>query len=82
MMELFTVKDFFFWMMILNAALFLLSVLLIVILKNPLARLFSRLYGISEDRYREMAFRGLALYKILILFFNVIPWLVLCMAQR
>jgi|MTBAKSStandDraft_2_1061841.scaffolds.fasta_scaffold01944_5 hypothetical protein len=81
-MELFTVKDFFFWMMVTNAALFLLSVLLIVILKNPLARLFSRLYGISEDHYKDMAFRGLALYKILILFFNVIPWLVLCIAQR
>lgn len=82
-MELFiTFKDLFFRMMIINAALFFLSAFLIIILKNPLARLFSRLYSIPEERYTEIVLRGMILYKILILFFNVVPWLVLCLVQR
>ncbi|HHH84881.1 MAG TPA: hypothetical protein ENL15_02875 [Firmicutes bacterium] len=82
-MELFiTFKDLFFRMMIINAALFFLSAFLIIILKNPLARLFSRLYSILDERYTEIVLRGMILYKILILFFNVVPWLVLCLVQR
>ena len=74
--------NFLAWMTILNVGLFLFSALVYLLLKKPLAKVAGKMYGITEEHFKELYMRALAFYKILILMFNVIPWIALCITMK
>ncbi len=74
--------DLLAWMTILNVVLFLFSALIYLLLKKPLAKMASKMYGITEEQFKELYMRALAFYKILILMFNVIPWIALFITMK
>ena len=74
--------DFLAWMTIINAGLFLVSVLAYLFFKKPLSKMAVKMYGITTEQFKELYMRTLAFYKILILMFNVIPWIALCIIMN
>ena len=74
--------DFLAWMTIINAGLFLVSVLAYLFFKKPLAKMAGKMYGITAEQFKDLYMKTLAFYKILILMFNVIPWIALCIIMN
>jgi len=73
--------EFFQWLTIINMGLFILNVLLIIAFKNLLARMHSRLFGISQETILNITYGWLGVYKIFIIVFNLVPYLALLLMQ-
>jgi hypothetical protein len=69
--------QFFAWMSVLNLCLFLVGLLKITLFKDLTQSLQSALFGRHLDGFMEAAPRVLMNYYILILLFNVVPYLTL-----
>ena len=65
------------WCLVINYAVLLVSTLYLVIFREGGLRLHSRLFGLPESRIMEISFQYLAGYKLLLLVFNLTPWLAL-----
>ena len=69
--------SFFAWMSAINLSFFLIGLLKITILKNVTMNITRVLFGNHVESMMEAAPRVLMQYYILILIFNVVPYLVL-----
>jgi len=72
-----TLEQFLFWCMIINFGLMFISLALIT-LCTPLAiSVHSRMFQVPEAYVRKAMHAFLSLYKLLLFFFIVVPWIVL-----
>jgi len=77
-MSVANVRDVFFWCGVINYGLLLVWALIYVILPHEwIKQLVSRFYGIRSDRFDEMNYNGIVFYKILIIVFNIVPYIAL-----
>lgn len=73
--------EFLGWCTLLNIGLLLVSMLALFATGGRVQKLHARLFDIEAATLSETYFNYLALYKILILVFNLIPYLVLRLAM-
>ncbi len=76
-MDLNQITEIFKWMTIINFALFLFSALLTISIKDFVARMHGRFYGISEEKVMEAIYGYFGTYKIAIILFNLVPYIAL-----
>lgn len=76
-MDIVQVTFFIGWCLGINLAILLLSVVILMCFKSPILRIHSRLFDIEEADLNRMYLGYLAHYKVLILFFNLVLYLVL-----
>lgn len=76
-MQAVQIKDFFMWCTIINVALLLLSSLLCVVSANWIFGIHSKLFSISRDAFNVLIYSYLAVYKILIIVFCIVPYIAL-----
>lgn len=62
---------------VINLALFVWWLLLILVANQWVYRMHNRFFSISKAQFDTIHYSGMLFYKILILFFNVLPWVVL-----
>lgn len=65
------------WSAAINIAVLCFSTIALIVAKNPITVLQARLFGITPEQCRLAAYRYLANYKILVLAFNLAPYLAL-----
>ncbi len=65
------------WCLVFNIGALLIFLFVATVFKERLARMNAKLFGVSEQKAKEMMFRLFYKYRILFAFFNLIPWLVL-----
>jgi hypothetical protein len=65
------------WCSLINFGILLVWVLVFVTGRGCLYRLHSRMFAITEERFNAIHYAGMAGYKLLILVFNLVPWIVL-----
>ena len=70
------------WMTIINIGLLVFSVLLIMLLKNFVAKMHSKLFGIKQDQVAIVAYSYLGIFKVLIIVFNIVPYISLLLIHR
>jgi len=68
---------FFAWMSVINLCLFIVGLLKITVFKKPTQSLQRALFGYNFDGLMDAAPRVMMNYYILILMFNVVPYLTL-----
>jgi hypothetical protein len=68
------------WSTVINIAVLCFSTLALIIAKHPVTALQAKLFGITPEQCRWAAYRYLATYKILVLVFNLAPYLALRIA--
>jgi len=78
-MELVTLREFFFWCLVINAAIYMLSAVAWLALRRFYTGILTRSFRLDETRINVGVFRFLANFKLLITVFNFTPWLVLFM---
>lgn len=73
-------KDIFFWWIALNYGVLLLWFGVFVYAHDWTYQLHSSWFRISEERFDMLMYLGMMIYKLLILFFIVVPYIALRIA--
>ena len=68
---------FLAWCTVINAIILALAALALWGLRGFVARLHGAMFGLPENAVQEQYFRFLATYKLLIIVFNLVPYLAL-----
>ena len=76
-MSLETWTQFFGWLTALNVAMYLISVVAVLLMRGVIVRWSARWFGLSEDVVLRATFHWLVAYKLGILLFALGPWLAL-----
>ena len=69
--------DFLFWSSIINLGLLLISFLAFTLGGNLIYKVHGKWYDIKKEQFNAIIYSGMMFYKICILFFNVVPYIVL-----
>ena len=77
MMEINTLIAFLGWCSVINIGVLVFSVLIIILMKDSISNIHSKLFGINEERLPEIYFRYLGGYKIAIIILNIVPYFAL-----
>ncbi len=70
-------RDFFFWCMILNFGLYLLTVVSLFTFKGTALKIHQKLFGMDEAELNRSFYSYLAGFKLLTMVFAFVPWLAL-----
>lgn len=77
-MDIATLRAFFMWCTILNGGLLILSFLIFVFAGDLMYRILSTWYHpISKDTFHVAVYSLIGLFKILVLIFNLVPYVAL-----
>lgn len=80
-MNLDQLTELFKWMSIINTGILILSSVLIMLLKNIMYKMHGKLFGIKEDDIALVSYQYLGMYKILVLVFNITPYISLLLIK-
>ena len=71
--------EFFKWCFILNYSLMCFSVLIVYLFEDSFFRIHTKLgfYSGNKDNYKSLIFTYFGNWKILVIVFNLIPWIAL-----
>lgn len=69
--------QFFGWCTIINMGVIMVTSILLVFFRQSIARIHHRMMAVPESGLYRLYFQYLAAYKILLLVFNLVPWLAL-----
>ena len=69
--------SFLGWMLVLNIGLLLFSTIMLSLFKKQVTRVHSKLFNMKKDTLSLEYFHYLANYKLLVIVFNLAPWLAL-----
>jgi hypothetical protein len=76
-MGLDTLTSLFGWMTAINLGLLVFSTLMLTLCRGPIIRLHQSLTGLSEESLKQAYLYFLAIFKLLIIVFNLVPYIVL-----
>ncbi|MBL4588825.1 MAG: hypothetical protein JKY11_01935 [Alphaproteobacteria bacterium] len=76
-MDIEQLTSFLGWVSVINIAFLIASSLLIVMLKHPISRMHAKMFSLKEEDVLKMYFQYLGRFKILIIAFNLAPYLAL-----
>lgn len=76
-MQIEILRDLLAWCTLTNIILYLWWVLTFIYAHDWMFRFHSRWFNLTQDRFDSIHYAGIAFYKILIIFFNLIPYVVL-----
>ena len=76
-MDIQTLTTFFMWCTILNVALLLFSSLMCICAGDWVYRIQSKLFSISKETFNVVIYSFIALYKLLVIVFILIPYIAL-----
>ncbi len=73
-------RTFLLWCTLINYGILLLWFLIIGLAHDSLQRLHGRWFHLSTDLFDALHYGGMSIYKIGIILFNLVPFVVLCIA--
>jgi len=71
------VRDVLLWCAVINYGVLLLWFLFFLLAHNGMYRLHSRWFHLSVEQFDALHYAGMALFKIGILLFNLVPYIAL-----
>ncbi len=72
-----TLREFFGWCSVINVGLLTLTGVFVFLLRKPISRIHGKMFGLDETSLSSAYFQYLAQYKILVIVFNIVPYIVL-----
>lgn len=74
-MTLEQLTSLFKWMTIINIGLLVLSSVFVMVLRNIMCKMHGKLFGIKEDNVAIVAYGYLGMFKVLVIVFNLVPYI-------
>jgi hypothetical protein len=75
-------RRFLFWCAVVNYGVLLAWFLAFVLAHEEMLRLHSTWFHLSREQFDALHYGGMAIYKVGILLFNLVPWFVLRVILR
>ncbi len=76
-MDIQTLTSFFMWCTIINAGMMFFSAIFFLVAPDFVYRTQSKWFSISRETFDTVFYSFFGLYKIIIIVFNFVPWMVL-----
>lgn len=76
-MSVATIHDFFLWCTVVNYAVLLCWFLIFSLARNWIQQLHGQWFRLSAEQFDSVHYEGMAIYKIGILLFNLVPYIAL-----
>jgi hypothetical protein len=76
-MSIDVVRSFFLWCAVINYLVLVIWLLLLVLPHQLLYRLWGKWFSLTAEQFDTINFAGIALYKVGILLFNLVPYVAL-----
>lgn len=76
-MDIQVLTKFFMWCTILNFGLLMFMGVLCMFASDFIFKIHSKWFSISRETFNIIFYSSIGIYKIIFLFFNIIPWIVL-----
>lgn len=77
MFTLETLTEFLGWSSLINMIILLFVSILLVLMRQSIMNIHSKMFGLKETHLSEAYFQYLAQYKIAIFIFNLVPYIAL-----
>ncbi len=78
-MDIATLTTFLGWVTAVNIGLFILAIVFLKSKRDSLVKFHAKIFGLKKEDLLKGYFQYLGRYKILIIFFNIVPYLILRM---
>lgn len=76
-MTLELLREFLGWCTLINIGLLAVSSLALITMRRFIAPLHAKMFGLNENQITDHYFRYLAQFKVLVIVFNLVPWIAL-----
>jgi hypothetical protein len=80
-MSIEVMRSFLLWCAVINYGMLLVWFLVFVLAHDWLQRIHGRWFRLSQEQFDTLHYAGIALYKLGILLFNLVPWIALCIVS-
>jgi len=70
-----TLQEFFFWCMVVNTGIYAATAISVLVLRDAICKIHKKMFGLDEETASKSMQSYLATYKLLITFFNFVPWI-------
>jgi hypothetical protein len=77
MMTTETLTQFFGWVSVINIAVLFISTILVIVMRGPISKLHSKIFGLDQKDLGRAYFQYLAQYKIAMIVLNIAPYIAL-----
>lgn len=74
-------QEFLGWCVVINFGILALSTISLVLFKEKVAQLHAKTFGVSSSEVKSHYFTYLANYKIVVIVFNLVPYLALMVVK-
>jgi len=74
-----SIEEFLAWSLVFNIGILFFSSLLVIVFRDFVSNLHAKLFSLDKKDVVRAYFSFIAQYKLLIIFFNLVPYLVLRM---
>ncbi len=74
-MDLDRLQDFLLWSLLVNAGIYIISLVGVLSLRRFMCKIHAKLFGVSEETSNKVMYQYLAVYKLLLIVFNLVPWI-------
>ena len=64
------------WCLVINVVMMIVAAVAVMVFRAPVMRMHGKLFGLSEDDFARAYFSYFAHYKIVVLVFNLAPYVV------
>lgn len=69
------ISDVLMWCSVINVGLLIFSFIILTTLRSFVYRMHSKLFPMSEQQFDAIIYSGFMIHKILIIMFNIVPYL-------
>ncbi len=76
-MDIEKLQAFFLWCMLVNIGIYAFTAIAALVLRDFICKIQAKMFGLNEETIRKSMYMYLAIYKLLITFFNFVPWIVI-----
>ena len=74
-MDLDKLQEFLLWSLLVNAGIYMISLVGVLCLRRFMCNIHAKLFGVSEETVNKTVYLYLAIYKLLLIVFNLVPWI-------
>ena len=74
-MDLDKLQEFLFWSLVVNVGIYIVSLVGVLSLRRFMCKIHAALFGISQEMANKVLYQYLAIYKLLLIVFNLVPWI-------
>jgi len=74
-MDMDTLQEFLLGSLLVNAGIYMLSLVGVLSLRGFMCKIHAKLFGIGEETANTVMYLYLAMYKLFLIVFNLVPWI-------